>query len=323
MTDEVIELAGRVGPHRESHEPRLLAHNFLADGITPVEGFLEWNGTQNIGEKWGIDGNADWGDCGAAMTDHANMAKASNAALLNTLGVPHFSGTLPTYWAYGLAQGEVGQPPNRPDQPDEGVDNASWFGFLYKLGIIKGYAEVPDNVFDWFAQNFRGGCVGQGLDGNTAISDFNAKPRRAWDTMQQPDGHDTLTIITHADGSGACVTWGAVQPYTAAYRRTNWQDRWVFFDSNDSRVNWPKLQAALDEVHGVVTADTIIAAKQDLAQKIAAVCKDIEHEVEAAWDHFDGLVKPLKAIVARGVEKEGSVAVAQLLAELLASVLHA
>jgi hypothetical protein len=325
MSDPIIEevlTAGRVGPHRESHEERLLAHLFLADGVTPIEGYLEWNGTQNIGEHWGMDGNDVWGDCGAAMTDHAEMAEAQNAQLVGQLGRPHFNGTLGTYWAYGISQGEVGQPPNQPDQPDQGVDNASWFAFLYKLGIIKGYGEVQDDVFDWFAQTFRGGCVGQGLDGQIASNDFNASPRIPWDSMDQPDGHDTLTIITHADGSGACVTWGAVQPYTANYRRTNWQDRWVVFTADDPNVNWPKLQAALDEVHGVVTPDTIFAAKQDLAQKIDAALKNVEHDAGEAWDHVEDLVKPIEKIIAKGVEKEGSNAVAQLLATLLASLLH-
>jgi hypothetical protein len=280
MSDEII--AGRVGPHRESHEPRLLAHNFLADGITPTEGFLEWDGTAGVGEKWGMDGNDIWGDCGAAMTDHGNIAKENNPHAVGTLGRPQFDGTLGTYWAYGIAQGEVGKPPNRPDQPDDGVDNASWFAFLYKLGIIKGYGEVQDNFFDWFAQTFKGGCVGQALDGPVASNDFNAVPKIPWDTMGMTDGHDTLTIITHADGSGACVTWARVQPYTAAYRRTNWQDRWVFFDKDDPNVNWPKLQAALDEIHGVVSAETIAAAKDDLLQKIERVLKDVEHISDTA-----------------------------------------
>jgi hypothetical protein len=284
MTDQSnpgLVRAGRVGPHRESHEPRLLAHTLLAPGVTPVSGFLDWNGAGGIGEQWGMDGNDIWGDCGAAMTDHAEMAEASNPHLVGQLGRPHFDGTLGTYWAYGIAMGEVGQPPDPPNKPDFGVDNASWFGFLYKLGIIKGYGEVEDEVADWFAQTFKGLCVGQGLDGTIASNDFNASPRIPWDTMDQPDGHDTLTIITHSDGSGACVTWASVQPYTAAYRQTNWQDRWVIFTADDPNVNWPLLQEALTEIHGEVTEESIQAERESLWKKIEDVLKNIEHEVES------------------------------------------
>jgi hypothetical protein len=253
MTNDLIEIpqAGRVGPHRESHESRLMAHDFLADGVTPVTGFLEWNGAAGVGEHWGMDANDLWGDCGAAATDHNNIAKTGNPQTVGTLGRPQFDGTLGTYWAYGLSMGWVGVPPHLPMQPDQGIDNATWLGFLYKMGIIYGYGEVEDDEFDWFAQLFDGGIVGQGLNGGIASNDFNARPRIPWDTMDQPDGHDTLTIITHADGSGACVTWGAVQPYTAAYRRTNWFDRWVIFDADDPNVDHAKLQAALIAVHGV------------------------------------------------------------------------
>ena len=273
MSDEIIPVLthGRVGPHRESHEERLLAHNFLADGVTPVAGFLEWNGAAVMGEHWGMDNNGPqatnpaWatdglGDCGAAMTDHYNMAKQSNKALYNTLGNPLYAGTMATYFAYGLAQGEVGQLPAPPNEPDYGVSNQSWFAFLYKMGLIKGYGEVVDQYGDWFAQTFKGLCVGQGLDGMIAGTDFDASPRIPWDSMDMPDGHDTLTIITHTDGSGACVTWGSVQPYTASYRQTNWQDRWVIFDEDDPNVNWPALQAALTEIHGVVTPPTPVTA---------------------------------------------------------------
>jgi hypothetical protein len=257
-----------------------LAHNFLTGGIVPTEGYVEWSGVQPIGDNWGMDGNDVWGDCGPAATDHYNMAKKGLRDILGSLGRPHFDGTLGTYWAYGLAQGEHGQPPDPKDKPDYGVDNATWLGFLYKLGIIKGYGEVEDNVFDWFVSNFHGGIVGQGLDGTTASNDFESTPRIPWSPMPQVDGHDTLVIVTHADGSGSMVTWGGVQPYTLPYREQNWQDRWTVFDKDDARVNWPALKEALDEIHGEVTDESIEAERESLEQRIIDALRDIEHDIE-------------------------------------------
>lgn len=245
-------MAGRVGPHRESHEPRLKAEMF--SNITPVTGYLEWDGTTGIGAEWGMDSNDNFGDCGAAATDHYNMAKVQDYAQYGQLGMPQYEGTLGTYGAYGIAQGETPLVPSPVGPiPDQGVDNATWLAFLYKKGIIDGYAEVDDNVLDWFTQTFRGVILGLVIDGNQAISDFDANPKVPWDAMGQSDGHDTLGIITHADGSGSLVTWGGVQPYTLAFRQTNITDRWVIFDHDDPNVNWTELQSALDEVHGVVT----------------------------------------------------------------------
>jgi len=54
MSKELEHSAGlRVGPHRESHEPSLKGDLFI-QGQT---GFLEWNGTNGIGEDWNMDDN--------------------------------------------------------------------------------------------------------------------------------------------------------------------------------------------------------------------------------------------------------------------------
>jgi hypothetical protein len=277
--------------------------------VTPVEGFLEWSGVQPIGEKWGMAFNAQLGCCGMSMWQHRNMAAAAangeeftNCYL--TTWLPAFPGLEPAYWAYGLAQGEPGP------HPDQGVDNATLWAWAYKLGFIDGYGEVLDNVFDWFAQTFHGGCVGQGLDGTIASNDFNASPRIPWDTMAQTDGHDTLVIETHADGSGAMVTWGGVIGYTAGYRKTNWQDRWVIFDKEDPNVNWPALQAALDEVHGVRTEATITAAR-------AGFFNDIESFLNRERAKLPEFVKELEKIIDHALEQEGTTVAVALLREVV------
>ena len=243
--------AGRRGA-RESHEPRLLATLFKVPG--PSNAYVEWDGTHGI-RDFGLDGNDAWGDCGAAAVDHGNMAKAGNAALLNTLGQPKYAGTLPTYWAYGLSQGETGTAPNPPDEPDEGVDNASWLAFLYANGIIDGYGEVPVDQMDNYAPEATGLLVGQNLPAS-AESDFEAHPPIPWGSPGEvPDGnegHDTWYAAGHVDGSGELITWGGLQPFTVEYRQRFITDAWIIFDKDDPSVDWTALQAALDAVHGVV-----------------------------------------------------------------------
>lgn len=242
--------SGRVGPHRESHEPRLDATKFLS---MPSSGFVEWDGTVGIGENFGMDFNDEFGDCGAAATDHYNMAKVQNYDLYGQLGMPKYEGTLGTYGAYGVSMGFTPLVPSPVGPiPDNGVDNSSWLGFLYKQGIIKGYGEVPLTSLDQFAPVGHGVILGLMIDPLVSQQDFDDFPRKPWDEMAPVDGHDTLLIQTHADGSGALVTWGSVQPFTLKFRQNNITDAWIIFDEDDPNVDWAALQSALDEIHGVL-----------------------------------------------------------------------
>jgi hypothetical protein len=200
-----------------------------------------------------MDLNDVFGDCGAAATDHNNMAKLQSYSAYGQLGMPKYEGTLGTYGAYGLAMGFLPLVPSPVGLiPDQGVDNASWLGFLYKQGIIKGYGEVPLDSLDSFAQTGRGVILGLSLDAQEAVGDFNTTPRTPWNSMAQTDGHDTLLIQTHADGSGALITWGGVQPFTLFFRETNITDAWIIFDADDPNVDWNALESALAEVHGIL-----------------------------------------------------------------------
>lgn len=244
--------AGKTGLKQESHRPELLLSNFLP----PDHPLPHWDGTGGI-TNWGMDGNDVWGDCGAAATDHYDMAKLAKVSLLNTLGNPKYQGTLPTYWAYGLAQGELGTAPNPPDEPDQGVDNATWFGWLFEQKIIEGYAEVPLPYLNYYAPMFGGAVVGQALP-NSAIQDFEASPPVPWGQANEnpnPDeGHDTLYIAFHDDGSGEMVTWGGLQPITNNYINRFATDAWVTFTWEDAQrqgVNVQQLQETLKALHGV------------------------------------------------------------------------
>jgi hypothetical protein len=278
--DEEEVGAGKVGPHRESHEPRLNGLELLADGVTPVQGFVKWSGVQPIGEKWGMASNAQFGCCGFSAWQHYNDAKAAASAnaLWRQIGLrswaPHFASLLPAYFAYGIAQGEPGP------RPDDGVDNATMLAWAYKLGLIDGYFEVPKGYEDWFAMTFHGAIVGQALDGTTAIADFDAVPRRPWDAMGKTDGHDTLLIEGDGQGGGAEVTWGGVQPFTPAYRQTNWTDVWVIVDRDDPNVDQTALKAILTELHGVVSSTP------DVAENTSDLLDKIEHAIEKVPGHI-------------------------------------
>ena len=199
-----------------------------------------------------MDGNDQYGDCGPAATDHGNVAKTANTALIGTLGEPKFAGPVATYFAYGVSQGEPG-----PD-PDQGVDNASWLAFLWKNGIIDGYGEVPLTELEQYAVDFNGILVACLLSDSAEQEFNNGQP---WDdTPANPpdpaDGHDVLLIKYEVDQSITVVTWGALQLCTPAWRQKNITDAWAILDADDAAragINWASLTAALTEIHGTVS----------------------------------------------------------------------
>ena len=277
MSDDV-QVAGRVGPFRESHEPRLNGLELLADGVTPVSGFMKFDlthGQTNVGMAY----NAELGCCGFSAWQHLNALKSLFAGDANWMQIsllswcPKFE-TLPdAYYAYGIAQGEPGP------HPDQGVDNATMLAWAYKLGLIDGYFEVPKGYEDWFTITFNGSLIGQGLDGQVASNDFNANPRIPWDTMPQTDGHDTVLAIGDGEGGGAELTWGGVQPFTPGYRQTNWTDCWVIVDKDDTNVNYQALSSILTEMHGVVNPVQSVEDTESLL-------KEVEHAIKSVPSHI-------------------------------------
>jgi hypothetical protein len=239
---------------RESHESRLMATNFLA---TP-EALPEWDGSSGI-TRWGMDNNDDYSNCGEAGVNHGFMAKlakggnvAAAQAMGNVLGEPQYPSGLATYFAYGISQGEPG-----PD-PDEGVANNTWLGFLYEKGIIDYYLEIPlDELANWAPQH-DGLLIGVVLD-DDAEANFEATPPIPWgsanETPDPNDGHDTYLIKTHANGEIELITWGANQLCTPEFVASNVTDAWAFGTKAQFIAlggNWEQLQAALDAVHGVI-----------------------------------------------------------------------
>jgi hypothetical protein len=207
-----------------------------------------WDGSNGIADDlWGMDGNDRYGCCGAAAIDHGKMAKAGKVSLYDHLGRPTYDGTLGTYFAYGIDQGEPGP------RPDRGVDNSSWLGFLYRNRIIKGYGEVPLEHVNAYAAAFDGVLLA--IRCGDDFQQLFAEGRAWGSTGSDPDpteGHDIYYVSYGADGSGEVVTWGRTQPITADFIDRYVTDAWVFFGAEDPIVNWDSMRKALDGIHGTV-----------------------------------------------------------------------
>ena len=266
---DVTRHHGKVGPHKESHEPRLLATNFLKSGVflneEPVvitTGLCVSDATHGI-TQWGMDNNDTVGCCGFAADDHSNIAKTGNAALAGTFGSPKFATLLDAYYAYGIAQGEP------PPTPDQGVDNASMFAWLYEQDLIYGYGEVPLDSLDYFVNLANGVIAGVVIDGDQASQDFDQGI--AWGAFPgAQDGHDVLIAKTDGQGAGTLVTWGGLQVFTPEFRGQI-QDAWVIFDADDPTIDHAALISALNEVHGTVVPTSTQTSKGVWDQAVSEI----------------------------------------------------
>ena len=241
--------SGKTGA-RESHEPRLMLSMFRT--AAPVPAPAEWDGTSGL-TAWGMDGNAELEDCGAAVTDHGNVAKAGNPSLIGTLGASKFGGTVPTYYAYGRAMGEPTEP--GAAGPDQGVDNASWCKFCFDNGLFDGYGEIPLAEAPQYAWELGGVIVAVTLTGDDQRK-FGAHETWTVTDGSTPDpemGHDMLLIGFDSAGRWLFVTWGGLQWADASWVAACVTDVWGFMDENDANRtghDWASLKAAIAAVGG-------------------------------------------------------------------------
>lgn len=237
MTDTSTEApaprkAGRRGLRAISHRADLLLHKYRGrqseQGRTAPESH---DSTQGL-EDFGMLGNDEHSDCGAAMVEHVRMLKALLSVLAGVptyepgFVVPTTEHTLDWYYAYGVAQGEAGP------QPDQGVDNATMLQFLFNITEGKVPTPAGDDVQAWaFVEldgsdlnelkcavvDFGAVLMGQCLPDN-AEQDFEAQPPVPWtidagDPADPNEGHDTAFCKYDAT-LGWSITWGGVQPFT-------------------------------------------------------------------------------------------------------------
>ena len=196
------------------------------------------------------------------MTKAATGADPDGTGIFPTGFVaPTTVNTLNLYVAYGLAQGEPG-----PD-PDEGVDNATWFQYL--LAITEGKIPTPsgDDVVEWAVAeldvtnldeikqgmiDFDGVILGASLP-DDAEQDFEATPPIPWQitSQDQPDpadGHDFL-FVDYTPTGGDVDTWGAKQPILLDFLTGEVADgdldAWVIVTKDDAlRVGMTEAQFA-------------------------------------------------------------------------------
>lgn len=253
-------VAGKRGRRAPSHEPALRLSRFAPPpSAPPPQGDVSGGITD-----WGMLGNDRYSDCGAAAFQHGRMAKSATNVLNNNgnaLAADSQAATdytLASYFAYGREMGERGE------HPDKGVDNATWLKFLFKEGMIEGYAELDVTNRDEVRMamlNFNGVLIGCKLT-DDAEQEFDE--HRPWTVTasDQPDrreGHDVYLIKydSHA-GNETVVTWGALQQCTVRWDTAESRDgdleAWVFITAEDAArngVDLPALQKAIRELAGV------------------------------------------------------------------------
>lgn len=253
-------VAGKRGRRKPSHAPTLRLKLFAPPPSAPPP---SGDVSGNISD-WGMLGNDRYSDCGAAAFEHGRMAKCGKN-MLNDNGQELAADsqaatdcTLKTYFAYGRAMGEPGQ------DPDQGVDNATWLKYLFDQGIIEGYAELdatnPDEVH-MAMLNFNGVLVGCCLTDGAEQEFNNHQPWNITPSEQpdQSDGHDIYLVKYDTQaGTETMVTWGADQQCTVAWHSGQVQagdlEAWVFITNEDAErngVDLPALKQAIRDLGGV------------------------------------------------------------------------
>jgi hypothetical protein len=208
-------------------------------------------------------GNDQHSDCGAAAFQHGRMAK-SGRNVIEAAGTPLPADspqatefTLASYYAYGRSLGEKGR------NPDEGVNNATWLKYLFKQGMIEGFAELDASNADEVHMamlNFHGVLLGCDLT-DDAEDLFKAHQPWTVTARDQPDpreGHDIyLVAYDNQAGTETIVTWGACQKCTVAWESgqalAGDLEAWVFITTEDAErngVDLPALQAAIRSLGG-------------------------------------------------------------------------
>lgn len=293
MTDQIERVPGRRGL-RESHAPaNLKLHNFRTVAPTTLPpahanvGGQLWN--------WGMLGNGPdtdnlpcypygAGDCGPAMTEHARMAKAiTSNGFPASFRTPHTRYTQELYIAYQHAMGETGT------CPDNGVDNLSWFTWMYQQTKthpgqdVLAFAEVDLTVLPagWTEADvihqamidFRGVCVGVILPPQAEAQFMRAEP---WSisATDQPDpnvAHDVFLGAYGAPPTGLAdtgiqyslvdrasdwfVTWGNWQGATVAWDSAAITDAWVILTEEDANRAGYDYAKAITEIESMINGN--------------------------------------------------------------------
>jgi hypothetical protein len=159
-----VRLHGKTGVKPITHRPELYLHNFRkADYAVPALP-QQWDVTKGL-ENVDMLGNGPctglpaWnndegvGNCVFAAKEHGRMFKALVSVDADGVPtyeegfrIPHTAYTCEIYFQYGVAQGEVGQPPAPPDEPDEGTDPGTFMPWDIAQNLDLAVAEVDTSM---------------------------------------------------------------------------------------------------------------------------------------------------------------------------------
>lgn len=185
---------------------------------------------------WGMDGNADCGDCTCAEVDHTTKARQVAAGNSEVR-----SSTAEIVAAYSAITGYT---PANPDS-DQGAEMQAVRNYWRTHGVTLGgkvdkillFAEVDHTdhqLIKWAVDRF--GAVGLGINfPASAMDQFDAS--KPWTVVKgsRIDGGHAISMVGYDATYAYVVTWGAVQRMDWAFFTAYVEEAWT--DLDESFVN--------------------------------------------------------------------------------------
>ena len=220
------------------------AHQYLASPLPSPTYPIDVTGGIT---DFGMMGNDNYGDCGAAGEVHGEMTTAVAAGV--TGPAPDSPLALNRYTTY------VGS----TTPPGPGVVLADYLLWLYKNGYIKAFAPVDHTnkaQMDALMQVGFFLYVGVNLTDRDE-QDFGAQPPVTWGSQggtPQPNpnnGHCIIKVKADGHGTDGWVTWGAVQLSTEEWTKAVVQEAWLVVTTEEQLAKFtPALLADINALGG-------------------------------------------------------------------------
>lgn len=300
-----MKVAGKLGLTKESHLPsvEIGKHRFPNVGsIAPAKdveptiapSIADWSGGIP-NSVLGMQGNADYSNCGPAGTQHGRMFKAfvsldgDKVTWAPGFRPAHEPYTLWTYVQYLKSMGET-------LAQDPGVENSSWLLFMYNLTKTdpgtdtEAFAEWPlstdPNQMLLDAISLKGMLTAVALDAQYSQEFNQDQPFGTFSTTpDQQYGHDMWWSGIKPGFENYC-TWSTNHWATSLWVANCVIERWGTLTKEDAErtgTNWSSLTSALDaetDAHPVLSqVDFSQFTKESYLQKL-------ELHVAELWKHI-------------------------------------
>ena len=213
------------------------AHDYLALPVLPPTYPIDVTGGVT---NWGMLGNDQYGDCGEAGIRHVEMSTALAAG--QSLPVVTSQEAVNEYLRYTGGQ-------------DTGVNLADFLLWLYHQGRIKAFAPVDHKnaaQVDSLLNEFHGLYVGVNLTNDAQQLFGTGSPWTvANGELPNPsEGHCIVKVKANGSMDG-WVTWGAVQPSTAAWSSLCVEEVWLVVTTQEQLAKFtPDLLADIQALGG-------------------------------------------------------------------------